>query len=187
MLPAKFENAARPISVPVNDYFSANSYSSYVDLKQTQVDGLVKEIISTTTAYENVIAIEQAYNKDISPTEYKYLELKSYLAIGYTDIFGQRHVEYYFVFPNFSYKILPEKGEEIITRHYELYSSSVSAHDSLDKVIQAAKGEKNPNLVESVISYFNQHINYYKMDQYYYRTTGCHIENLLECDPSAPG
>lgn len=187
-LPTTFQEAGRPKILPVGDYFFTDySYTPYENYQQIQADGLIKVITSTTTAYERVLKLMQNYNKDTSPTEYKSLNFKSYLIIGYNDIFGKRHAEYYYIFPNFSYKIPIKKGEEISSRRYELYTSTVSSLDSLDRILQVASEQKVPGLFERIFNEFEQGKNYNDANEFYIRTTGCTIENLMECNPSPPG
>ena len=186
-LPTDFDSAARPIIVPVNDYFTDHFFRTYENLAQGQSDGLIDIITSTSTAYEIVLAVQQSYNKDTSPEQYKSLWFKSYLAIGYNDIFGKRHVEYYFIFPNFSYKIPVKKGEEIFAQRYEFFESIVSSFDSLDKVIQTAQEQKTPSPIQKILKWIERRRNERKMNEFYMRTTGCNFEDLMECDPSGPG
>lgn len=186
--PARFDKAGPPTFVPLQDYFYFDFSGPFIDDNQNNISGLIKTIVSTTTAYDKVQAIQREYNIDAGRSaEYKFLSLNSYLVIAYTDIFGKRHVEYYFIFPGFSYRIPNDTATKIFNRRYELYLSTASINDDLDAILKKAREEKNRNFVERFFKYIEDRKNYYQMNEFYYRTTGCTMENLLECYPTGPG
>ena len=187
--PVQFKKAGPPIYLPVNGYFPGGFYDPHQRQGSEKTPGLLQEIVSTSSAYEKVTSIQNEYNGSTTTSGYiKGLWFNSYLAISYADIFGKRHTDYFYIFPNYSYPITEEVGQKIFGRQFKRYTSNVvTVDDDLESLLEKAEIEQEVSWIEIFQRSLQHRQSYRQLNQYYFRTTGCNLINILECKPMGPG